>query len=75
VAKSNRADCVQLLQDLLRCKSVTPHEGGALTYLENFLSSHGFVCHRLIFREEGTPDVENLFASLLWRPHRCGAGG
>ncbi len=75
IMKNTPTDPVPLLQDLIRCKSVTPAEGGALTYLENLLSTHGFVCHRLIFRAEGTPDVENLFARLgSGAPHLCFAG-
>ena len=73
--KNTPTDPVPLLQDLIRCKSVTPAEGGALTYLENLLSTHGFVCQRLIFRQEGTPDVENLFARIgSGSPHLCFAG-
>ena len=73
--KNTPTDPVPLLQDLIRCKSVTPAEGGALTYLENLLSTHGFVGQRLIFREEGTPDVENLFARFgTGSPHICFAG-
>ena len=73
--KNTPTDPVPLLQDLIRCKSVTPAEGGALTYLENLLSTHGFVCQRLIFREAGTPDVENLFARIgSGAPHLCFAG-
>ncbi len=73
--KNAPTDSVPLLQGLIRCKSVTPAEGGALTYLEDLLSTHGFVCHRLIFRAEGTPDVENLFARIgTSAPHLCFAG-
>ena len=73
--KNTPTDSVPILQDLIRCRSVTPAEGGALTYLENLLSTHGFVCHRLIFRQEGTPDVENLFARFgSSAPHLCFAG-
>ncbi len=73
--KTTPTDPVPLLQDLIRCKSVTPAEGGALTYLENLLSSHGFVCRRLIFKAEGTHDVENLFARFgSTAPHFCFAG-
>ena len=39
-------------------------KGGALTVLENLLSAHGFVCQRLIFKDQDTPDVENLFARI-----------
>ena len=73
--RNSPTDSVPILQDLIRCRSVTPAEGGALTYLEDLLSTHGFVCQRLIFREEGTPDVENLFARIgSGSPHLCFAG-
>ena len=73
--KNSPTDPVPLLQDLIRCKSVTPAEGGALTLLENTLSQAGFVCQRLIFKAEGTPDVENLFARFgTGAPHLCFAG-
>ncbi|MGH6819524.1 MAG: M20/M25/M40 family metallo-hydrolase, partial [Methylocella sp.] len=68
-------DPVPLLQDLIRCASITPIEGGALTLLENTLSQHGFACQRLIFKEAGTADVENLFARIgTGNPHLCFAG-
>ncbi len=68
-------DSVAILQDLIRCPSVTPIEAGALTVLENLLSSNGFVCQRLIFKDENTPDVENLFARVgTGAPHLCFAG-
>lgn len=68
-------DPVALLQDLIRCKSVTPHEGGALDYLEKLFTAHGFECHRLKFSDKDTPDVDNLYAR--WgktAPHLCFAG-
>ncbi len=61
------SDPVQLAQALIRCRSVTPTEGGALTLLESVLRPAGFTCHRLTMTEPGTPDVENLYA-------RFGAG-
>jgi succinyl-diaminopimelate desuccinylase len=73
--KNLPADSVAILQDLVRCRSVTPHEGGALTVLENLLSTHGFVCQRLIFKDKDTPDIENLFARIgTAEPHLCFAG-
>jgi len=73
--KNTPTDPVPLLQALIRCPSVTPHEGGALTLLENTLSANGFICQRLIFKEEGTADVENLFARAgSGSPHLCFAG-
>ena len=73
--KNTPTDPVPLLQDLIRCKSVTPDEGGALNLLEGLLSGHGFECHRLTFKAEGTPDVDNLFARFgASAPHFCFAG-
>jgi succinyl-diaminopimelate desuccinylase len=73
--KNTPTDSVAILQDLIHCRSVTPHEGGALTVLENLLSAHGFVCQRLIFKDQDTPDVENLFARIgSAEPHLCFAG-
>ncbi len=71
----DQADPVQLAQALIRCRSVTPHEGGALTFLESVLRPAGFTCHRLTMTEPGTPDVENLYARLgTAKPHLCFAG-
>ncbi len=68
-------DSVALLQDLIRCKSVTPEEGGALDYLEKLLKAQGFACHRLKFSDKDTPDVDNLYARLgTAAPHLCFAG-
>ena len=50
-------DPTQLTADLIRCASVTPVEGGALTLLEDRLSSYGFACTRV---DRGA--VSNLFA-------------
>lgn len=68
-------DPVALTQALIRCESVTPNEGGALTLLQNVVEPAGFDCHRLPFTEPGTPDVDNLYARLgTGRPHLCFAG-
>ncbi len=64
-----------VLQALLRCPSVTPAEGGALGVLEDLLAPAGFVVHRVGFADEGTPDVENLYARLgTEAPHLVFAG-
>jgi len=68
-------DAVALAQDLIRCRSVTPADGGALDVLESALQSLGFFCHRLRFEEAGTPAIENLYARLgTEAPHFCFAG-
>jgi len=62
-------------QNLIRCRSVTPDEGGALGYLETQLKAVGFTCHRLPFSQRGTPDVDNLYACIGdGSPHVCFAG-
>jgi len=57
-----------LASALLRCPSVTPHEGGALGVIEAALGRAGFTVHRLTFSEPGTPDVDNLYARLGVEP-------
>jgi succinyl-diaminopimelate desuccinylase len=57
-------DPAENLAALIRCPSVTPAEGGALTALEGLLKPLGFSVERPVFSEEGTPDVENLCARL-----------
>ena len=51
-----------LAQALIRCPSVTPKEGGALAFLAETLSIAGFHVDRPVFSDEGTPDIENLYA-------------
>ena len=69
------SDPVALAQALIRCESVTPIEGGALTLLEGVLVAAGFECHRMTFSEPGFPDVENLYARLgNTGPNLCFAG-
>ncbi len=63
------------LQTLIRCPSVTPAEGGALSALEAMLSPLGFKVDRMVAKEAGTPDVENLYARLGTEgPHLMFAG-
>lgn len=65
---------VALAQALIRYPSVTPRVEDALDYLENLLSSLGFVCRRLAFGE-GEDRVVNLYAQLgTQRPNFCFAG-
>ncbi len=66
---------VELSQQLIRCPSITPIEGGALALLEQILTGLGFTCHRMTFSDEGIPDVENLYARLgNSGPNFCYAG-
>lgn len=64
-----------MLQQLVRCPSVTPHEAGALDCVQSWLSAAGFHCERLIFKDTDTPDIDNLFARIgNSGPHLCFAG-
>lgn len=68
-------DPTEILATLIRCPSVTPAEGGALTALEAMLKPLGFAVERPTFSEDGTPDVENLYARLSGNgPHLMFAG-
>ncbi len=68
-------DALTLSEELIRCPSVTPTEGGALDLLQQRLEGLGFTCTRLVFTQDGTPDVDNLYARLgTAQPNFCFAG-
>lgn len=56
-ASGSETDPVALTAALIRCPSVTPEEGGALSLLAELLTDAGFECHRA---DRG--GVSNLFA-------------
>ncbi|MET0605786.1 MAG: succinyl-diaminopimelate desuccinylase [Beijerinckiaceae bacterium] len=57
-------DALSIAQGLIRCPSITPHEGGALAFLASVLLANGFACERVRFSEPGTPDIDNLYAKI-----------
>ncbi len=64
-----------MLQQLVRCPSVTPHEAGALTTVQTWLDAVGFKSDRLVFKDKDTPDIDNLFSRIgNSGPHLCFAG-
>ncbi|MCK2054462.1 succinyl-diaminopimelate desuccinylase [Methylobacterium sp. 37f] len=64
-----------LAQSLIRCPSVTPEEGGALTWLGGVLEEAGFAVERPRFSQTGTPDIDNLYARIGTRaPYLLFAG-
>ena len=68
-------DPIAVLQRLIACRSVTPAEGGALDYLAEVLGGAGFATERLSFSAPGTPDIDNLFATIgSGDPHLVFAG-
>jgi len=58
------ADPVAIARDLVRCRSVTPEEGGTLDYLQKLLTPAGFAVHRAVFDEPGTAPVDNFYARV-----------
>ncbi|WP_342359392.1 succinyl-diaminopimelate desuccinylase [Terrarubrum flagellatum] len=72
---TSMTDVVAFARDLIRCPSITPNEGGALTTLQKALTAAGFVCERVTFSEPGTPDVDNLYARFgTGKPYLLFAG-
>jgi succinyl-diaminopimelate desuccinylase len=72
---SAHRDPVALAQALIRCQSVTPSEGGALSLLASVLQPRGFHCHRLRMTAPDMADVENFYARRGdGAPHLCFAG-
>ncbi|HWK01211.1 MAG TPA: succinyl-diaminopimelate desuccinylase [Xanthobacteraceae bacterium] len=68
-------DPIAIAQALIRCRSVTPDEGGALDYLGDLLGRAGFEVHRQKFASPGFPEIDNLFAKIgSGRPHLVFAG-
>ena len=60
---ANSIDPVLLLQDLIRCASVTPTEAGVFDVLERVLTPLGFAVTRLRFEGRDSYPVDNLFAT------------
>ena len=58
------ADPVAIARDLIRCRSVTPEDGGALGVLQDVLAKAGFTVHRTTFAEPGTVPIDNLYARV-----------
>ena len=57
-------DALSIAQSLIRCPSVTPADAGALDILETLLRANGFTVHRVTFSEDGTADIDNLYARI-----------
>ncbi len=67
---SAHTDSVEIAQALIRCRSVTPAEGGAQAYLSDLLKRAGFDVQRQKFSSPGMPEVDNLFAKIgAGKPH------
>jgi succinyl-diaminopimelate desuccinylase len=66
---------VAIAQALIRARSVTPDDDGALPYLAEMLTRAGFACELVSFDAPGLPRIGNLFAKLgVGHPHFVFAG-
>jgi succinyl-diaminopimelate desuccinylase len=66
---------VFLTRDLVRCKSVTPKDDGAINIVAKNLKKLGFKCQFMEFKEKGTPQIKNLYAKIGKNsPNFCFAG-
>jgi succinyl-diaminopimelate desuccinylase len=69
------ADALSIARDLVRCRSVTPADAGALGVLEKLFKAAGFDVHRVTFSEPGAADIDNLYARIgTSGPHIAFAG-
>src|SRR5271154_5564814 len=57
-------DPIAIARGLVRCRSVTPDDGGALAYLHDVLAKAGFAVQRTTFAEPGTAPIDNLYARI-----------
>ncbi|TDR89870.1 succinyl-diaminopimelate desuccinylase [Enterovirga rhinocerotis] len=64
MAAEGATDVVALARALIRCRSVTPADDGALEVCAAALASAGFKIERPVFSEPGYPDIPNLYARL-----------
>jgi succinyl-diaminopimelate desuccinylase len=66
---------IELCRALVRRPSVTPQDAGAQDALAERLRVAGFATHSVVFSQNGTPDVDNLYARIGARgPHLVFAG-
>jgi succinyl-diaminopimelate desuccinylase len=68
-------DPAALAARLIRRPSVTPRDEGALDIVAATLEELGFVCHRLLFADDGSEPTHNLYARRgAAPPNLCFAG-
>ena len=66
---------VSLAKDLVKCKSVTPKDDGAINIVAKNLKKIGFKCQIMEFQEKGTAKIKNLYAKIgNSSPNFCFAG-
>jgi len=57
-------DPLELTSELIRCRSITPNNDGAIELLSEKLENIGFSCEIIEFSEEGTEPIKNLWAQI-----------
>ena len=57
-------DPLELTSELIRCRSITPNNDGAIELLSKKLENIGFNCEIIEFTEEGTEPIKNLWAQI-----------
>jgi succinyl-diaminopimelate desuccinylase len=66
---------LEIARALIRCRSITPDDGGALPYLSDLMSRAGFAAELVTFEAPRTPAVLNLYARFgAGRPNLAFAG-
>ncbi len=55
---------LELASELIRCRSITPNNDGAIELLSEKLENIGFNCKIIEFTEEGTEPIKNLWAQI-----------
>jgi succinyl-diaminopimelate desuccinylase len=63
MAGTQKGAATRLLEELIRCPSVTPQSAGVFDVLEAALRPLGFAITRMTFDGDGSYPVENLFAT------------
>ena len=68
-------DPAPLAAELIGRPSITPKDEGALEIVAEALEKLGFSCHRLVFGENGSEAIHNLYARWgIGHPNLCFAG-
>src|SRR5688572_4311091 len=66
---------IEILQELLKCKSITPDDDGAIDFIASYLQQLGFDCKIFEFADENSYLVKNLYAKFgKSSPNFCFAG-
>ncbi|MBM5786610.1 MAG: succinyl-diaminopimelate desuccinylase [Pelagibacterales bacterium] len=66
---------ITIARDLVRCKSVTPKDDGAIGIVHKYLKKLGFKCEIMEFKKKGTVKIKNLYAKIgNTKPNFCFAG-